>query len=146
LKCRRKGGIKYKEETLHEIVKTLFHRPFVLYLLLAFAAGCLLSGLFFHRQGSLGIRALDSRYTQELRSAAATLGGLTEELDRERGINRELREHNGRAGALVEGLTGTALGNVRNLQEAVGLIGEIRKKLAVLEDFYADSGSGGGAP
>jgi hypothetical protein len=56
----------------------------------------------------------------------------------------QLREHNNRAGELVEGLTGTARGNVRNLQDAVGLIGEIRKKLKVLEDFYADSRSGGG--
>jgi hypothetical protein len=31
-------------------------------------------------------------------------------------------------------------------QEAIGLIGEIRAKLTVLEDFYADSGPGGGAP
>jgi hypothetical protein len=105
---------------LHEIFGVLFR--FVLYFILAFAAGCLLSGLFFHRQGSLGIRELDTRYTGELRGAAET------------------------AGELVEGLTDSAGRNVRNLQEAIGLIGEIRKKLAVLENFYADSGSVGGAP
>jgi hypothetical protein len=39
----------------------------------------------------------------------------------------QLREHNTRARELVEGLTDTAGRNVRNLQEAVGLIGEIRE-------------------
>jgi hypothetical protein len=34
--------------------------------------------------------------------------------------------------------------NVRNLREAVGLIGEIRAKLKVLENFYAGSDSGNG--
>jgi hypothetical protein len=118
----------------------------VVYLVIAFAAGCLAAGLFFHRQGSGRIRALDTRYAGELRGADETIGRLTEELGRERGINQELRERNAGAGELVEGLTDTAYRNVRNLQDAVGLIGEIRKKLAVLEDFYADSRSGGGAP
>jgi hypothetical protein len=118
----------------------------VVYLVIAFSAGCLVTGLFFHRQGSGRIRELDTRYAGELRGAAETIGRLTEELGRERGINRELREHNSRAGELVEGLTDTAYRNVRNLQDAVGLIGEIRKKLAVLEDFYADRRTVGGAP
>ncbi|MDR0623982.1 MAG: hypothetical protein LBG10_06075 [Treponema sp.] len=130
---------------MHEIITAIFRRRrFVLYLVLAFAAGCLLSGLFFAQRGSLDIRALDSRYAGELRGAAETIGRLTEELGRERGINQDLRDHNSRAGELVEGLTGTAGRNVRNLQEAIGLIGEIRKKLAVLEDFYTDSGARGG--
>ncbi|MDR0668549.1 MAG: hypothetical protein LBF95_00570 [Treponema sp.] len=129
---------------MHEIFAVLFRFRFVLYLVVAFAAGCLLSGLFFHWQGSLGIRALDTRYNQELRGAAETIGRLTEELGRERGINRDLREYNSRAGEIVEGLTDSAGRNVRNLQEAVSFIGEIRKKLAVLEEFYADSGSGRG--
>jgi hypothetical protein len=131
---------------LHEIFPVLFRFRFVLYLILAFAAGCLAAGLFFSRQRSVGIRELDTRYAGELSGAAETIGRLTEELGRERGINRELREHNTRAGELVEGLTDTAGRNVRNLQEAVGLIGEIRKKLKILEDFYTDSRSGGGAP
>jgi hypothetical protein len=135
-----------KGKILHEIISVFYHRRFVLYLLLAFAAGCLLSGLFFSRQGSLGIRELDTKYAGELRGAAETIGRLTEALGLERGINRELREHNSRAGDLVEGLTNAAGRNVRNLQEAVVLIGEIRKKLKVLEDFYADRDSGGGAP
>jgi hypothetical protein len=133
-----------KENPLNEV------RPFrfslIVYLIIAFSAGAVLAGLFFYRQGSLRIRELDTRYAGELRSANETIGRLTEELGRERGINQELREHNSRAGELVEGLTDTALRNVRNLQDAVGLIGEIRKKLAVLEGFYADSRTGGGAP
>jgi len=52
--------------------------------------------------------------------------------------------HN-RARELTEGLTGTAERNVRNLSDAVSLIGEIRAKLKVLADFYAggDPGDGG---
>jgi hypothetical protein len=114
--------------------------------MLAFLAGCLVSGLFFHRKGAVGIGELDTRYTGELRGATETIERLTEELGRERGINRELREHNSRAGELVEGLAGAVERNVRSLQDAIGLIGEIRKKLKVLEDFYAGSGSGGGHP
>jgi hypothetical protein len=128
------------------IFLVLAKQRLAVYLLLAFAAGSLAAGLFFHRQGSGRIRELDTRYAGELRSASETIGRLTEELGRERGISQELREHNSRAGELVEGLTGTALGNVRNLQDAVGLIGEIRKKLKVLEEFYADSGPLGGHP
>jgi hypothetical protein len=63
---------------LHE--KTLRPLRLALYLLTAFASGCLLTGLFLSRQGSLRIRELDSRYAGELRSAAETIGRLTEEL------------------------------------------------------------------
>jgi hypothetical protein len=118
----------------------------VVYLVLAFAAGAVLAGLFFYPGGSLGTGELDTKYAGELRGAAETIGRLTEELDQERGINRELRDHTARAGELVEGLTGTAFRNVRNLQDAVGLIGEIRKKLKILEEFYAHSASVGGPP
>jgi hypothetical protein len=131
---------------LHEILTALSRLRYPFFLLLAFAAGCLLAGLFLTGQGSDRIRKLDSRYAEELGGAAAAIGRLTADLERERGINRELREHNNRAGELVEGLTGAAGRTVRNLQEAVGLIGEIRKKLAVLADFYADSGPLGGTP
>jgi hypothetical protein len=71
----------FKEEPLHEIIVTLFRRRVVLYLVLAFAAGCVLLGLFFHRRGSPGIGERNSRYTEELRGAAETIGRLTEELD-----------------------------------------------------------------
>jgi len=117
-----------------------------LYLLLAFLCGALAAGLFSHRQGSRTIGELDRRYAAEHGRAEETVGRLTEELIRERELNRRLQEHNNRARELAEGLAGTAERNVRNLQEAVGLIGEIRKKLKILEDFYSSSGSGNSGP
>ena len=120
-------------------------RP-LLYILFAFLAGCLLSGLFFHWQRPYTVRELDRRYDLEYRSAAETIGRLEAELGREREINRGLREHNSRARELAEGLSDTAGRNVQNLQGAIGLVSEIRKKLKVLEDLYADSGSNSGAP
>jgi hypothetical protein len=129
---------------LHEYKNTLRRiRPF-LFLLLAFFAGGLVSGICIHRQGPRLAGELDSRYAAELLRATEAVGRLTAELERERQLNRELLDHNRRAREIAGGLTGTAERNVRNLQEAVGLIGEIRKKLKVLEDFYADSGPDGG--
>ena len=124
-------------ETIHRL------RP-IMYLILAFLAGCICAGLFFNRQRFANIGILDKRYANQHARAAETIGRLEEELGRERDINRQLREHNNRARKLTGGLTGTVERNVRNLQEAVGLISEIRKKLKVLEDFYANSDSGDG--
>jgi hypothetical protein len=135
-----------KEESLNETTARPFRPAAVVYIVAAFAAGVVFAGLFFNRQRSVGIGELDTRYNQQLAGAAETIGRLAAELERERGINQELRERNARAGELVEGLAGTALRNVRNLQDAVSIIGEIRKKLAVLENFYADSGSNGSPP
>jgi hypothetical protein len=117
----------------------------LLFLFLAFFAGALAAGFYFYRQGPRSIGELDRRYAEEHGRAAETIGRLTAELERERELNRELREYNNRAREIAGGLAGTAEHNVRNLQEAVGLIGEIRKKIKVLADFYADSGpvSGG---
>ena len=114
--------------------------------LLAFASGAVLSGLFLHRQRSATTGELDNQYALEYRRAAETIGRLEEELGRERELTRELREHNNRAREIASGLTDTTERNVRNLQEAVGLINEIREKLKVLADFYADSDPGGGSP
>lgn len=137
----------FRRNLLNEIYKIIFRRiRFILCLLLAFSAGCILAGLFFHRQRSGTIGELDRRYALEHGRAAETIGRLEEELGHERELNRELRAHNSRAREIAAGLADTAGRNVRNLQDAVGLIGEIRKKLKVLEDFYADSGSIGGAP
>jgi len=134
-------GITLRSSTLHEI----FHKNRVFFiLLLAFLAGAVFSGFFFYRKGSGTVGELDRRYTVEHRRTAEIIGRLASELEREREFNRELREHNNRARELTDGLTVTAGQNVRNLQEAVGIIGEIRKKLKILEDFYADSGSGSG--
>ena len=116
-------------------------RP-LLFLLLAFFAGCLVTGLFFNRQRFVGVGELDSRYDSQHRRAAEIIGQLETELERERRINLQLREHNTRARELTEGVASASERNVRNLQDAVSLIGEVRKKLKVLEDFYADSGAG----
>ena len=127
---------------MHDLQKTFRRiRPF-LFLLLAFLCGALVAGLFINRQGSLPIGELDRRYAEEHGRATEIIGRLTSELERERELNRQLREHNKRAREIADGLTDTAERNVRNLQEAVGLIGEIRKKLKVLADFYTDSGPG----
>jgi len=113
-------------------------------ILFAFLAGCLCTGLFLNRQRFANIGILDKRYANEHARATETIGKLEEELGRERELNRQLREHNTRAREIAWELTGTVERNVRNLQEAVGLIGEIRAKLKVLADFYADSDSGDG--
>jgi len=122
----------------------------VKFFFVAFIAGLVIgadgAGVFWclHRSRSIG--ELNSRYALERGRAAETISGLEADLERERELNRQLREHNNRAREISEGLTGSAERNVRNLQDAVGLIGEIRKKLKVLEDFYADRNPGGGTP
>ena len=111
-------------------------------LVLAFAAGSALTGLFLHRQRLTAITELNYRYAAEHRSARDAIANLETELGRERAINRELRAHNSRARTLVTGLTETSGRTIRNLQEAGGLIGEIRQKLKVLENFYTNSDTG----
>ena len=125
-------------ETIHRL------RP-IMYLLLAFLAGCLLTGLFLNRQRFTNIGRLDKRYSDQHSRATETIGRLEEELGRERELNRQLQEHNNRARKIAGELTGTTQRNVRNLQEAVGLIGEIRAKLKVLAEFYNNSDPGDGA-
>jgi len=128
---------------LNEIIKKI--KPnlrLLLFLLLAFIAGYLFSGLLIFGSGS-GISArLDRRYDNQYTRATETIGRIENELRRERDINRQLREHNTRARELTGDLAVTAQRNVRNLQDAVILIGEIRAKLQVLADFYNNSGSG----
>jgi succinate dehydrogenase/fumarate reductase flavoprotein subunit len=124
--------------------ETIHRLRLILYLLLAFLAGCILTGLFFNRQRFANIGRLDKRYANEHARTAETIGRLEEELGRERDINRQLREHNTRARKIAGELTGAVKRNVRNLQEAVGLIGEIRAKLKVLENFYNNSDPGNG--
>ena len=117
---------------------------FIIGFLVCLLAGAAGAGFVWHRQGHGTVGGLDSRYFEEHGGAAETIGRLESELERERGINRQLREHNSRARDIAGGLAGATEQDVRNLQEAVGLIREIRKKLKILADFYADSGSGGG--
>jgi len=131
---------------LHEIFKVIKTNFRLLYfLLVAFLAGCVLSGLFFYRHRFASIGELDRRYNIEYAGAAETIGRLEGQLEQEREYNRKLREYNTRARELAEGLTVSAERNVRNLQDAVSLIQEIRTKLKILEDFYTDSSPGGGS-
>jgi hypothetical protein len=125
--------------------KMLYCRRFLLFLILAFLAGCLFTGFFFDRFRFTGAGELDKRYYSQYGRAAETIGRLEEELRRERQLNSQLREHNSRARELAGGLTGTVERNVRNLQDAVAIIGEIREKLKVLADFYANSSPGNSA-
>jgi hypothetical protein len=137
---------KKRQEILDAIQSTIQHvfyrRRYLLFLILAFLAGCLFTGLFFNRYRFTGAGELDKRYYSQYGRAAETIGRLEAELGRERELNRQLREHNTRARELADGLTGTAERNVRNLQDAVAIISEIRAKLKVLADFYADSSPG----
>jgi len=113
----------------------------ILLLLAVFAAGCICAGFFFYRSGPGAIGELDRRYNLQHGRATEIIGRLEGELERERDINRRLREHNNRAREIADDLAGTTERNVRNLQDAIGLIGEIRRKIEVLADFYADSDS-----
>jgi len=130
---------------LHEIFtrfKTRFRS--VLFLLLAFLAGCLFTGFLVFGQRSVATGKLDQRYDKQHAGAAEIIGRLEGELELQRDINRRLREHNSRARELTRGVTESVERNVRNLQDAVVLIGEIRKKIKVLADFYDNSDSGNG--
>ena len=129
-----------KEKALHETGKKM--RVFR-NLLFAFLAGALLSGFFFNRRGSESIGELNSRYAYENGRAAQIIGNLADELERERELNKLLREHNNTARDIANRITDTTERNVRNLQDAIGIISEIRAKLKVLEDFFADSSTGG---
>ena len=123
---------------------TVYHSRALLLLFFAFLAGFTCGEFFLRWQKSRSAGELDRRYVAEHGRAAETIGRLAAELERERAINRELRKYNNRAKEITYGLTGTSERNVRNLQDAIGLIGEIRKELKVLADFYDDSGPGGG--
>jgi len=114
--------------------------------IIGIAAGAAGAGVFFYRQRPGPIGGPDSRNIALLGRAAEAIVGLNADLERERDLNRQLREHNNRARGLCEGIAGAAGRNVRNLQDAIGLIGEIRKKLKALEDFYSGRDPGGGAP
>ena len=131
-------------QMLQNSVSAIYRRRYFFFLLLAFFAGCMVTGLFFGGQRFTGSGKLDSEYYSQYRRAAEIIGRLEEELGRERDINRRLREYNNSARELTEGLADSAERNVRNLQEAVSLIGEIRRKLKILAEFYADSDSGDG--
>jgi len=84
-------------------------------------------------------RKLDQRYYTEYGRAAETIERLERELGQERQLNQQLREHNNRAREITREVAAASGRNVRNLQDAVQLIGEIRTKLQALAKHYADS-------
>jgi len=127
-----------------KILPTFHRRRYLLFLFLAFLASSLLTGFLLYRPRSGAVAILDKRFASQYARAAETVGKLETELEREREFNRELREHNQRAREIANGLTETTNRNVRNLQDAVSLIGEIRTKLKVLADFYNNSDSDNG--
>ena len=130
---------------LQKILTSLRNRRFAIYLLLAFLAGCLCTGLLLRGQRSGAIGKLDQRYNRQHSRAAEIIGRLEADLARERELNRQLREYNHRARELTEGLTDTTERNVKNLSDAVSLIAEVRAKLKILADFYSNSDPGDSA-
>jgi len=100
------------------------------------------AGLYYYRGDRRGDGAageLDTRFSEEYGGASETVRRLEAALERERGINRELRENNSRAREIAFGIKGATEQDVRNLQEAVGLIRKVRARLKILADIYADS-------
>jgi hypothetical protein len=131
-----------ESQTLKKILTSLHRRRYLIYLLLSFLAGTLLTGFLLYRPRPGAVTRLDKRFNSQYARAAETVGKLEAELERERGINKQLRDHNQRARELAGGLTETTNRNVRNLQDAVTIISEIRTKLKVLADFYNNSDPG----
>jgi DNA-binding helix-hairpin-helix protein with protein kinase domain len=101
---------KKKEKQLHDfkslkkILTSLPRRRYLIYLLLSFLAGSLLTGFLLYRprHGAIGI--LDKRFANQYSRAAETARKLEAELERERELNRQLREHNQRAREITGGL------------------------------------------
>jgi len=116
-------------------------RPALL-ILFAFIAGCIFTAYIIHRERFTSIGILDSRYNRQHARATEIIGRLEEELGRERELNKQLREYNNRAREITGELTGTAERNVRNLQDAITIISEIRQKIKVLADFFDSSNPG----
>jgi len=132
-------------EICQKIIKKIKnHIYLVFFLILGFIAGCIFAGFLFNRPGFDAIGKLDTRYNNEYARATETIGRLETELERQRSINNQLRDYNNRARELVGSLAGTTDRNVRNLQDAISLVGEIRSKLQILAEFYSDSDSGYG--
>ena len=131
---------------LNEIFANLRRHRMWIYLLLAFTAGCLCTGLLLFGQRSTAVGRLNQRYAEQYAGAAGIIGQLEEELARERDYNNRLREHNNYARGLIEGIAGSAQRNVRNLSDVVGLISEIRTKIKILEDFYTGGDTGSSDP
>lgn len=132
--------------TVHDNCTPIYRNSFLLGMLVSFLAGIILTGLFIGCQRSQSIGGTYWFHSGEYRKAAATIGQLATELERERKLNRELRDYNIQARAITGSLTDATERNVRNLQEAIALISEIRTKLKILADFYTGGNTGSGNP
>jgi hypothetical protein len=139
--CVSRPGVRKfgsKEMNVYDIrAKTRGRYGIVLAFILGAVCGGV-PGLLVGGQQSGKIRDLDNRFAESANAATATISGLESNLDRER-ANAE------RARALVDGLTVATDRNIRNLQEAIVLIKEIRGQIAILAAFYADWDTGGSA-
>jgi hypothetical protein len=94
------------------------------------------AGLYLNRQQSGKIGELNSRYAEQQRNADTTISGLESNLERERAINTRARE-------IVGGASNTVQRNVRNLQDALAILKELRSQIKVLEEFYGNRDTGG---
>ena len=92
---------------LQKILNSLNRHRYLIYLLLSFFAGCLLTVFLVYRPRSGAVGKLDKRYSNQHARAAEAIGRLEEELGRERELNRQLREHNSRAREIAGKLTET---------------------------------------
>jgi hypothetical protein len=125
-----------REENPYEAAPFIrrFRSLVIAFILGAFSAGCL-AGFLVHRQQSGTIGELDKRYAEHQRNADEAIRGLESKLERERALNKRARE-------LVDGASVAAARNVRNLQDALVLVKEIRSQIKVLEDFYHNRDTG----
>jgi len=94
-------------QQIKKILTSLHRRRYLIFLLLSFLAGCLLTGFLLYRPRPGAIGVLDKRFNSQYSRAAETVGRLEAELNRERELNRQLRDHNQRARDLTSGLTET---------------------------------------
>jgi hypothetical protein len=110
-------------------------------IVLAFVLGAVCAGLpgfLVGGQQSGKISDLDKRHADYERAATATIAELESNLERERKLTQGAR-------TLVGGLTKSTDRNIRNLQDALVLIKEIRGQIAVLAEFYVDRDPPGSA-
>ena len=109
----------------------------IIYIAISIVIGfviCTTGFIIGYNNGLKQPRDLNQRYDAEHRSATETIDRIESELNRERELNTRARE-------LVNDVAAASGRNVRNLQDAIIIIGEIRAKLQILADFYAGSDS-----
>ena len=133
---------------MHERITALFRRGrFILRLVPAFAAGCILSGLFFTRQGSVAIGELDSRrpasftpYCGLLRGSHRATWFLYNTLPRAyTGALRNSQEQQKQLDGLRKNLeeSGELTGSYETiLAERESLLRDLQERLAEMSEIY----------